>query len=602
MLHKPLIGLSIFLITALASFRTEQNPATKIQESYLSNLQVIKQEAQGLLQTVKNNEQSAVSYRKLRDIFKQTEFLLAQLDYESYLKKWNGAPLPKLEKNVPDLKILAPHGLQVIDELIIEDSEENREPIQKELEMLIHSSDEALLLHKNVTFSNEILLHAIQNQLLRIYTLGITGFDTPGSLQGLEDAIQSLTGIKYFISLSGLAKTEKFTASVTRNMEYIRLNIDFENFDRLAYYKEYWQPMYEQLIMLYSINDVSTWEELNPKVTEVNSSSKHLFSNDFFNLQAFLDFTEQKLTPKTIELGKKMFYDPILSSNGKMSCSSCHNPKLGFSDGQAKSIALDQTTTLDRNAPGLVNAVYTKAYFYDVRATHLSQQFEHVIFSKNEFNTTLVDIFSRLADSEEYAVLFRDAFPEHGSNPVNPYTFKVSLAAYVASLRAFNSSFDRFVRGESDTLSEQVKKGYNLFMGKAACATCHFPPTFSGLVPPYYDDTETEVLGVPSTPEYDSMDPDPGRYSIKRPKERADFYKHSFKTATVRNTSLTAPYMHNGVFANLDEVLEFYNNGGGAGHGLDVPHQTLASDSLGLSDQELFFLKSFMHALEENVD
>jgi cytochrome c peroxidase len=279
-----------------------------------------------------------------------------------------------------------------------------------------------------------------------------------------------------------------------------------------------------------------------------------------------------------------------------MSCGTCHDPKLAFTDGKVKSVK-DTENEQGRNAPTLINSIYTQAFFYDLRAPKLSQQFEHVVFNENEFNTSLIDIFSKIRSSSTYPDLFIASFPEHRKSPVNVYTFKTALSSYVASLSGFDTEWDRYMRKEDVMVSKDAVDGYNLFMGKASCGTCHFAPTFSGLVPPLYDDSETEVLGVPADSSYSELDLDLGRYSDKRPKEKVEFYKYSFKTTTARNTKYTAPYMHNGVFTTLDEVIDFYDRGGGAGRGLEVPHQTLSSDSLNLSDSEKNKIRAFLVSL-----
>jgi len=153
-------------------------------------------------------------------------------------------------------------------------------------------------------------------------------------------------------------------------------------------------------------------------------------------------------------------------------------------------------------------------------------------------------------------------------------------------------------------IQKWVIDGFNLFMGKAGCATCHFPPTFSGLVPPLFYESESEVLGVPAeNVGVDAiLDDDMGRYHNGRSKEFFENYKNSFKTVTLRNIALTAPYMHNGVFNTLEEVMEFYNNGGGAGMGIEVPNQTLPADSLHLTQYEQTAIITFMEALTDTVN
>ena len=140
-------------------------------------------------------------------------------------------------------------------------------------------------------------------------------------------------------------------------------------------------------------------------------------------------------------------------------------------------------------------------------------------------------------------------------------------------------------------------------MGKAGCGTCHFAPAFSGLVPPLYHESESEVLGVPlyNLDSVAVIDPDVGRYKGNL-KEHANIYKHSFKTTTVRNVSLTAPYMHNGVFETLEEVVDFYDKGGGQGLGMEVEFQTLPPDKLELTAQEKLDLVRFMEILVDTTN
>jgi cytochrome c peroxidase len=140
-------------------------------------------------------------------------------------------------------------------------------------------------------------------------------------------------------------------------------------------------------------------------------------------------------------------------------------------------------------------------------------------------------------------------------------------------------------------------------MGKAACGTCHFAPTFNGTVPPGYSESESEVLGVPSVNTTDNppIDPDLGRLGNRHPRDEAEIYRHSFKTVTVRNVTLTAPYMHNGVYNTLEEVVDFYNRGGGAGMGMDLPFQTLPFSELNLNEGEVADLVAFMETLTDTT-
>ncbi len=142
-------------------------------------------------------------------------------------------------------------------------------------------------------------------------------------------------------------------------------------------------------------------------------------------------------------------------------------------------------------------------------------------------------------------------------------------------------------------------RGFNLFMGKAQCGTCHFAPLFNGLLPPYYTVTELEVLGVPENGSLTQplWDHDEGRFSVFP----INFYKGAFKTPTVRNAAVTAPYMHNGSFRTIEDVIEFYNKGGGAGIGLATVTQTLSADPLHLTKTEVKDIEDFINALTDKL-
>jgi cytochrome c peroxidase len=140
-------------------------------------------------------------------------------------------------------------------------------------------------------------------------------------------------------------------------------------------------------------------------------------------------------------------------------------------------------------------------------------------------------------------------------------------------------------------------------MGKAACGTCHFAPTFGGTVPVEYRESESEVLGVPAFPDTvdATLDEDPGRINSGKIRDELPHFAFSFKTTTVRNVALTAPYMHNGVYDSLEQVLDFYNRGGGAGIGIELEHQTLPDSPLNLTQSEQKDIIAFLESLTDTV-
>ncbi|MBK9018350.1 MAG: hypothetical protein IPM82_32280 [Saprospiraceae bacterium] len=274
-------------------------------------------------------------------------------------------------------------------------------------------------------------------------------------------------------------------------------------------------------------------------------------------------------------------------------------PEKAFTDGLPKSLAADGQHSLLRNSPSLVNAVYADQYFWDLREPRLDRQMLHVVLSEDEFNTDYPEILEKLGQSAEYQRLFAEAYPEQPQYQLSTYSISDALSAYVASLTDFDSPFDQYVQGKTGVLDPAAHRGFNLFMGKAACGTCHFAPVFNGTVPPTYLESESEVLGITATADtlHPSLDADLGRFANGMPDVKADFLKTSFKTVTVRNAELTAPYMHNGAFKTLEEVVDFYNRGGGKGLKLDVPYQTLPFDELKLTKAEQADLVAFMKSL-----
>jgi cytochrome c peroxidase len=236
---------------------------------------------------------------------------------------------------------------------------------------------------------------------------------------------------------------------------------------------------------------------------------------------------------------------------------------------------------LDRNAPGLINAIFSTRFFHDMRASSLEDQMEHVVHNKKEFNTDYFTIIQNLKMIEGYKSLFNQCFPKDQ----DPMTFKnvqFAIATYIQSLVGLNSEFDKFIRKEANDLNSEAIAGFNLFMGKGKCAICHFAPIFNGTVPPLFIDSESEVLGVFENPKIKKIDKDKGRGNALL-KEKVDFYQNSFKTPTVRNAQITFPYMHHGNYNTLEEVLDFYNKGGAVGKKLSLVNQTLPSTPLKLS-------------------
>jgi cytochrome c peroxidase len=298
-----------------------------------------------------------------------------------------------------------------------------------------------------------------------------------------------------------------------------------------------------------------------------------------------------------IDLGKNLFYDARLSKSNTISCASCHKPELYFSDGLKKASNFAHGGTLARNTPTLYYAALQASQFYDQRTSTLEEQIHDVMKNSDEFNLADVELISKIASITEYKQLSKLAFK---SDSLDNFKIRNAIGSYVRSLQPFSSPFDLYMKGNDDALDETEISGFNLFMGKAKCGTCHFAPVFNGTIPPWFTKSESEIIGVPEkvVKENAKIDPDPGRYAINQLEE----LKYAFKTPTVRNSAKTAPYMHNGIYKTLNEVVDFYHKGGGIGLGIDLPFQSLPFDSLQLNDNEKKSIVAFMIALTDRID
>jgi cytochrome c peroxidase len=301
-------------------------------------------------------------------------------------------------------------------------------------------------------------------------------------------------------------------------------------------------------------------------------------------------------TPEKVELGKLLFFDPILSDDNTLSCAHCHHPHLGFSDGLPRSrgrggkgAGRERTggIELTRGAPSLWNTVYNHRQFWDGRAAHLEEQARMVITTPEEVNADPAELVRELKAIPEYRALFDKAFGGKDGEAITFKNITYALAAFQRTLVSFNSRFDRYAAGDGSALSPQEKRGLKLFLSpKTRCNECHGIPVFA--------DRNFKVIGVP--------DPKDGPADVAKPEAergRGGGPNGAFKIPTLRNIALTAPYMHNGAFETLEEVLDFYSGGGGRGLGLDVPLQDDKIRKFALTPQEKADLIAFLLALTD---
>jgi cytochrome c peroxidase len=554
-----------------------------------------------LIEKIEHKDDSAslkIQYFKVQNQFRKIQFLLEYISEETVKRYFNGSPLYSIEKNIPTVNLLEPEGLQVLDENFFSSNTNFKESLEtaKRLRHLIETNKNLFLSVK----LNEYDLHkAMFKAVIGIYTLQVTGFDTPSSKSGLSNAIYSLEGMASFLNIHFKNDNHiKFLGNeFVKSAKFIKSNNDFISFDRVCFYKNNILPI---LRILKSWSEgFSNYSIAMGDLQGVNFQSEGLFNTDFYHIDYFAQLPLSIIKDKKIiGLGKELFFDSILSNDGKMSCATCHQPEKMFTDGLKKSISNIDGIFGNRNTPTLINAIFTRGFFYDLRENSPSRQIVHVVKDKHEFNSDFMDIIDRLEQNKYYKESFKQAFP---NMKISKYSITSAITAYISSLTSFDSTFDRYMRGEIENIDSSIIRGFNLFAGKAACATCHFIPTFSGLLPASYKESESEVLGVPyiwNASGNMTLDIDEGRRNSGKPDDESAHFKYSFKTTTLRNISKTQPYMHNGAFLSLEDVMQFYNKGGGKGLGFDLQHQTLSSAALDLTVNEISDIIIFMKSLD----
>lgn len=436
---------------------------------------------------------------------------------------------------------------------------------------------------------NYHLLWMLRNGFMRIALTGITGFDSPvleNSLPESATVYETLADIIRFnkSKFKNSELYEEWMSEITASSATLSQS-DFESFDRYEFIKKHTQ---KQLQLFNST--VQDWKVSFPFSMAINNGTESLFSGDTFNQEYFSDKGSAVMTPERVDLGKSLFNDTRLSRSGTISCASCHNSELAFTDGEKISAGQN------RNSPTLTYSSLQQSFFYDRRAGSLEGQIVSVVENDTEFHSDLKLLSTAVAKNTKYKKAFSKAYRDS----ITEFNIRNAIANYIRSLTGFNSKFDNNINGYENFLSENEINGFNLFMGKAKCATCHFAPLFNGTVPPNFAESEIELLGVPMANDTANatIDTDMGAYNLFRTEQRKFF----FKTPTIRNIEKTAPYMHNGVYTTLEEVVDFYNRGGGAGIGIDSEYQTLPPDPLDLTTQEQQDLIDFMKTLTDSPE
>jgi cytochrome c peroxidase len=265
-------------------------------------------------------------------------------------------------------------------------------------------------------------------------------------------------------------------------------------------------------------------------------------------LKTALPKVRDGFTPQQIDLGRYLFFDPVLSKDGTISCATCHNPDKGFSDGLKTSVGINHTS-LKRAAPSLWNVAFYKKLFWDARATSLEEQMTGPLYSPEEMGTTREQLLKTLNQIGAYQRLFQEAFPAKKNYQIELNEVYTAIAAFESSLISLNSRYDQYAHGYHQALNQQEIEGLNIFRSFVArCAECHTPPLFTN--------QQVAVIGL--------AEPVGKPRDVGAEKTFHDStLRAAFKVPSLRNIDRTAPYTHSGRFSTVREMVEFYTKGRG---------------------------------------
>ncbi len=598
MTRKLLFLFLIILSACTDKPSSDVKSIDRVQSLYVQDADTL-QNAVKKLQTAYNDRHAEQEIQQLffdaRLAYKHVEYL-AEYYNPATARAINGAALEKVEEEDPN-KTVMPEGFQVLEEMLLPHIDTSKQAdIRQQLAVLVSNVSRLRKVADGLELTDGHVFDAVRLQILRVITLGLTGFDTPITLRSMSEAAVSLEALENVIKVyPENASQHEAIARWKHAVQYLREAKNFDEFDRAEFIISSITPLitslqvYQQSLAIPPRQDGRAFA----------ANAANLFANEAWNVDYFAPNYARPLTNAKSALGKLLFYDPILSENTDRACASCHQPERAFTDGLPTSRMLNGTSGKLRNAPTLIFAGMQNAQFYDMHVTYLEDQATGVILNPIEMHGSLNRVVAQLQQSEEYKQLFRQAFPEAGDSVITSAHIRIALAAFIRSLQPMNAPFDRFIRGDRNAINAEAKHGFRLFTGKAKCATCHFMPFFNGTVPPNFTETEAEILGVPYAPDTigATIDADLGKFTFSQ----APIEKHAFKTPTLRNIALTAPYMHNGVYTMLEEVIDFYNRGGGNGIGISLDNQTLPTDKLNLRADEKQALIAFLRTLTDTT-
>ena len=604
-------------IAALFSFSLKQSKNTGLYISnYDQKIKDFKEDQLTLLDLIKQTDigtQAGIEKIKqqiaiARTGLKQVDFWLRYVEPLAY-KKING-PLPVEWETEVFEKFEKPYKRDGSGLTLAELYLDEKAPDKDSLLQLIQSSINATGTYMADSITGQLQMHHhffLANRLfiLNLAAIYTTGFECPDTARIIPELRSMLADVNkiYYAFNQGFAKTplsENYLSLYNNCMAFVNSQpTDYSAFDHFIFLRDFVNPLFKMNQQFINQYGVFTKSYVDYSLNNFNTS---IFSKDlYFGQNAkgiFLRVNDKNVLQEIEKIGKLLFFDPLLSGNNQRSCNSCHKSTEYFTDtSHAASLQYDHQSQLVRNTPSLINATYNHLLLVDGKHISLQAQTKDVITNFLEMGSNEKEVVQKIMNCNDYKKAFNNFLkytPQE--KEVTMEHIASAITMYYSKFSNNNAPFDEAMNNSKE-IKPAVKQGFNLFMSKAQCATCHFVPQFNGVKPPFIG-SEFEVLGVPADTGFKKLSIDMGRYSINPAAEMLN----AFRTGSIRNAAYTRPYMHNGVFTTLEQVIDFYDAGGGVGKGLSVGNQTLSADSLRLTKNEKASLILFIQSLNENIN
>jgi cytochrome c peroxidase len=607
----PLVLLGAIIISLSSSFTNNSKFYTRLYKNNISEFDKALDDLQAIIRQAaitdqKQKENIAKAINSTRAKMKGCDFWLRYLEPVAY-KKING-PLPVEWETEVFEKFEAPYkregaGLTLAFQYL---QEEN---ISKDsLQKLIDASTTSLktFLEDSITAQLDSYHHFfLCNRLflLDLATIYTSGFDCPDTdviVAELLSMMQQTAFIynTYNQEFQQHTLGDDYLALYTNAIAFIKKQpAEYEKFDHFSFIKEYINPLFkinQQYITRYKVQSSSYMDySLNDEVLSIFDKNLYRAQN---TKGIYSKINDKKILAEIDSIGKLLFYDPVLSGDNKRSCASCHKLDNYLAGSASSELKFNSTEPLARNQPTLINAVYNHLLNLDGKFLTLQEQAKGVITNPDEMGGDEERVVKKIMS----VPLYKEALTKFAKYSTNKEIISIkhitsAITYFYGKFSSYYSPFDEAMNNNKQ-LGEEAKAGFNIFMGKAQCGTCHFAPQFNGIKPPYINN-EFEVIGVPANETGNQLSNDNGRFAVHTATET----KNAFRTPTIRNTAFTMPYMHNGVYKTMEEVIDFYDAGGGAGKGIAVNNQTLPADSLRLTVTEKKQLIAFINSLSENI-